>query len=314
LALPYQRFIVDGEIVVHDDAGLPSFQRLQKRARLRRAPDIRRAATELPATFYLFDLLAACGRDVRPLPLVERKRLLRRIVPASGLLRYSDHVAEHGVALYGQAETLGLEGIIAKRADAPYRAGRSAAWQKVRAHRTDEFVVVGWKPASDNADAIGSLHLAFHDDDGLRYGGSVGTGFDGKVLRELKSRLEPHIVKRTTASGAPRSRDAVWVEPVLIVEVRYLEQTAEGQLRHPVFVRIRDDLDASDALKSVHTSDSPDESGPMGESDAMDDSDSMVESDSMDAPEVHSASLTDSTSSTSSTRSTRKKRDSTCTM
>ncbi len=246
--LPYDRLILDGEIVVHDDAGLPSFQRLQKRARLKRAPDIRRAALELPATFYLFDLLAAGSHDVRPLPLIERKRLLRTIVPVSGLLRYSDHVAHHGTALYGQVEALGLEGIIAKRADAPYRGGRSAAWQKVRAHRSDEFVVVGWKRASDNPDAIGSLHLGYYDGE-LRYAGSVGTGFDGKLLRELKQRLEPVIVSRAQAAGAPRSRDAVWVEPTLVVEVRYLEWTGDGQLRHPVFLRVRDDRRPEDCVR-----------------------------------------------------------------
>jgi len=239
--LPYDRLIVDGEITVHDDVGLPSFQRLQKRARLKRAPDIHRAALELPATYYLFDLLSAGPYDVRPLPLVERKRLLRMIVPASGVLRFSDHVAEHGTALFGQVESLGLEGIIAKRADSVYRAGRSSAWQKVRSQRTDEFVVVGWKRASDNADAIGSLHLGLFVEGTLRYAGSVGTGFDGAMLRELKRRLSPTVVERPAAEGTPRDRNAVWVEPALVVEVRYLEWTDEGLLRHPVFLRIRDD-------------------------------------------------------------------------
>lgn len=239
--LPYDRLILDGEITVHDDRGLPSFQRLQKRARLKRAPDIRRAALELPATFYLFDLLSAGPYDVRPLPLVERKRLLRTIVPGSGTLRYSDHVAEYGTALYAQAQTLGLEGIVAKRASSPYRAGRSPAWQKVRSHHTAEFIVVGWKRASDNREAIGSLHLGSFVDGTLRYAGSVGTGFDGAMLRELKRRLEPTVVKRPSAEGTPRDREAVWVEPRLVVEVRYLEWTEEGLLRHPVFLRIRDD-------------------------------------------------------------------------
>src|SRR5690606_26266618 len=197
---------------------------------------------------YLFDLLAAGPYDVRPLPLVERKRLLRTIVPASGALRYSDHVAEHGTALFGQVESLGLEGVIAKRADAPYRAGRSPAWQKVRSHHTDEFAVVGWKRASDNPDAIGSLHLGFVDGT-LRYAGSVGTGFDGSTLRGLKRRLEPHVVERAAAEGAPRDRNAVWVEPTLVVEVRYLEWTDEGLLRHPVFLRIRDDKRPEDCVR-----------------------------------------------------------------
>lgn len=246
--LPYERLIVDGEIVVHDDAGLPSFQRLQKRARLKRTPDIRRAALELPATYYLFDLISAGPYDVRPLPLVERKRLLRTIVPASGALRYSDHVAEHGTALFAQVQTLGLEGIIAKRADSTYRAGRSPAWQKIRSHHTDDFVVVGWKRASDNRDAIGSLHLGFYDDGTLRYVGSVGTGFDGAMLRELQRRLAPTVVERALADGAPRDGDAVWVEPSLVVEVRYLQRTGDGLLRHPVFLRLRDDKEPEECV------------------------------------------------------------------
>ncbi|HSJ08479.1 MAG TPA: DNA polymerase ligase N-terminal domain-containing protein, partial [Longimicrobiales bacterium] len=149
--LPFPRFIIDGEIVVHDDAGRPSFQRLQKRARLTRAPDIRRAAAELPASMYAFDFIAFADYDLRTLPLVQRKLLLRELLPSTGTIRYSDHIEGRGIEFFQLAEGMGLEGIIGKRAAAPYRSGRSRDWAKVRASKSDDFVVIGLKASKKAA-------------------------------------------------------------------------------------------------------------------------------------------------------------------
>src|SRR3954471_13611671 len=138
-ALPYDECIIDGEVVVCDAKGLPSFSRLQQRGRLSSPLDIRRAAVELPATFYAFDLLAFGEFDVRPVPLFRRKELLKEVVPALGALRYLDHIEREGEAFLEQVTAMGLEGIVAKKADCPYRKGRSPNWLKIKAERTGDF-------------------------------------------------------------------------------------------------------------------------------------------------------------------------------
>ena len=127
-----------------DEEGRPSFQRLQRRAQQRRTTDVQRAALEMPATYFAFDLLAFEGFDLRPLPLVERKALLQSLLPRAGPVRFLDHVPEQGEAFYAEVSRLRLEGLIAKRADAPYRPGRSPHWLKLRTERVDDFVVVGF--------------------------------------------------------------------------------------------------------------------------------------------------------------------------
>ncbi|MGD2070753.1 MAG: non-homologous end-joining DNA ligase [Gemmatimonadota bacterium] len=158
--LPYGGLVLDGEVVVHDQAGLPAFGRLQRRGRLQNRRDIQRAALELPATYYAFDLLAVEGFDLRDLPLVERKAMLRGLLPTVGPVRFSDHVREHGTAVYRQMESMGLEGVVAKRADSRYRGGRSESWYKIRVDRTDDFVVVGWTDPKGSRAGFGALHLA----------------------------------------------------------------------------------------------------------------------------------------------------------
>src|SRR5690606_12103129 len=137
--LPYEGLVLDGEVVVHDDRGLPSFDRLQRRGRLQNRRDVARAALALPATYYAFDLIGLGGADLRGLPLIERKALLRDLLPTIGSVRFSDHVAEHGEALWERVGKLGIEGIVAKRADAPYARGRVRTWYKIPAMKTDDF-------------------------------------------------------------------------------------------------------------------------------------------------------------------------------
>jgi bifunctional non-homologous end joining protein LigD len=203
--------------------------------------DIRRMAVRFPATLYAFDLLAFEGYDVRPLPLLERKRLLHDVLPAPGPLRYSEHIPERGEALFAQVERMGLEGIVAKKADARYRGGRSRYWVKVRADRTDDFVVVGYTRPGGTRTGFGALHLAAYDGDELVFAGSVGTGFSEKQIRRAKRRLDAYRRDTPAARAAPEGREHTWVEPEMVVEVRYLEVTHDALLRQPVFLRFRDD-------------------------------------------------------------------------
>jgi len=241
-ALPFGDLVLDGEIVVLDEAGRPSFQRLQRRAQQRRTADIQRGALEMPATCCAFDLLAFEGFDLRPLPLVERKRLLQRLLPRAGPVRFLDHVPEQGEAFYAEVTRLKLEGLMAKRADAPYRPGRSSLWLKLRAERVDDFVVVGFSEPQGGRTGFGALHLAAFDGGTLVYCGRAGSGFAEDQLVALRETLDAERRETPACEGPlPADRGHVWVEPRLVAEVRYLAWTDEGLLRQPVFLRLRDD-------------------------------------------------------------------------
>jgi bifunctional non-homologous end joining protein LigD len=240
--LPLSPLILDGEVVCLDDGGRPSFQRLQKRALLQRGSDIARAALELPATLCVFDFLAFEDFDLRPLPLVERKRLLAHVLPRAGPLRLVDHVEEQGEAFYAEVSRLRLEGIVAKRARAPYRAGRYPDWLKLRVDRTADFVVVGFTEPGGERIGFGALHLADYAGGELVYAGRAGSGFDERELDRTRTRLEAMRLSVAPCAGPlPRGREHVWVRPQLVCEVRYKEWTEDHLLRQPVFLRFRDD-------------------------------------------------------------------------
>ena len=241
-ALPFDRVLLDGEVVALDDRGLPSFQRLQSRARLSRPIDIRHAAVELPVTYYAFDLLGFEDFDLRPLPLTARKSVLQRVLPPVGALRYLEHVEEDGEALYHEAERLGLEGVVGKKAAAPYKAGRSAVWLKVRSRKTGDFVVVGFTSPKGSRGGFGALHLGEYVDGALTYTGRVGSGFTEKQLGEVSRKLLGQRRPDPPCGGpVPKEKGTTWVEPVMVVEVEYSERTDDGLLRQPVFLRFRDD-------------------------------------------------------------------------
>ena len=255
-ALPYKHVVLDGEVVCCDASGRPNFQRLQKRGMLRRSLDIQRAALELPATFVVFDLLAFDEYDVRGLPLVERKRLLKELIPAKGVLQYADHIADRGEEFFRAAEALDVEGMVGKKADSKYRAGRSADWIKVRASKHDDFIIVGFTDPGGSRSGFGALHLANYDEAGtLRYAGSVGTGFTAKMIDETYESLLPMKRKKAACEGAPTGKGHTWIEPRLVCEVKYLEWTEEGLLRHPVFMRFRDDKDPAECIRQSSAGD-----------------------------------------------------------
>ena len=257
-ALPVEECIIDGEVVVLDPRGIPSFSLLQRRGRLATPSAITHAAMELPATFFAFDLLAFEGFDLRPLPLERRKALLMDAVPRLGALRSLEHIEREGEAFLAQVSAMGLEGIIAKKADTPYRKGRSAHWLKIKAERSADFVIVGFTAPRGNRSSFGALQLADTVNGALVYAGRVGTGFTDALLEELKALLDP-IVRRdapcagpvTEPGGEPRPTSEIaetgtttWVNPVHVCEVRFREFTPEGVLRHAALVRLRPDKGA----------------------------------------------------------------------
>jgi bifunctional non-homologous end joining protein LigD len=252
-ALPLAGLILDGEAVVLDAGGKPDFQSLQRRGLRTRVIDAEHAAAATPATFFVFDLLACEGFDLRPLPFTARRALLRRVLsmgPAEpGTIRLSDEIPERGEDLYAAVAAMGLEGIVAKRIDSPYRPGYSADWFKVRVDRTSDFAVVGFEPVPGSRSGLRNLHLAVCDAAGvLVYAGTVGSGFSQESSREIRARLEP-ARRATPPLAVPPSRGVAWVEPEIVVEVRYKEWTRGGNLRHPVFLRVRDDKTVEECLR-----------------------------------------------------------------
>jgi bifunctional non-homologous end joining protein LigD len=251
-ALPYDGLVLDGEVVCLDDAGRPSFDRLQKRGRLTRPAEIRRAAVDYPATYFVFDLLGFVGFDLRSLPLLARKSLLQRVLPEAGALKYTDHIERDGEAFYEGLMRLKLEGMVAKKAGAPYRAGRSAEWIKVRADKTDDFVVVGFTRPKGSRAGFGALHVADYVDGTLTYAGRVGSGFTAQQLEPIRQALESAGRPDSPCVGpVPKGADTVWVEPAVVCEVRYKEMTEQGLLRQPVFLRFREDKRPEECVRDV---------------------------------------------------------------
>lgn len=240
--LPFEDWVIDGEVVVLDDAGQASFELLQKRAQKRRLRDVESASLSLPATYFAFDLLAAEGFDLRALPLLERKRLLKEVVSPVGPVLYSPHIAEHGQALWAQVEAQSLEGMVAKRADSKYRSGRSPAWVKVPRQLRGDFAVVGFTEPEQSREGLGALLVATYDGKDFILAGRVGTGFDDEALTRIRALLQSDVVAKKTARGSVASgRKPLWVTPKQVVEVRFKNWTSDGRLRQPAFVRFRPD-------------------------------------------------------------------------
>ncbi|PRX45371.1 DNA ligase D [Prauserella shujinwangii] len=242
-------FVADGEIVAFDGSQT-SFARLQPRIQL--SDPARARATGVRVYYYLFDLLSFGGTEATSLPLRQRKDLLRRAFDFADPLRLSTHRNAEGERFLEHACERGWEGLIAKRADAPYTSGRSRDWLKFKCVREQEFVVAGFTDPPGSRAGFRALLLGYHDDhdDGrLRYAGKVGAGYDQTTLRVLRERLDR--LERRTSPFRERVREpgTHWVEPELVVQVRFSEWTGDGKLRHPRFRGLRDDKPAADVVR-----------------------------------------------------------------
>ncbi len=238
--LPGPDFVIDGELVIQDADGRPIFQRLLKRSTLANQEDIDAGARADPAVFFGFDLLMLDGQDLRELPLRERKRLLFGLLPKGIDQRVLsvDHVEAEGEALLDLVRRQGLEGVMAKKADAPYRGGRSDSWLKIALKVTGDFAVVGY------ADDWGALYLATWNGSQFVFSGKVGSGFTPKIAKLVHAQLERTARRAPNCVGDLKAeKEAVWVEPTLVCEVRYKNWPEGLSIREPVFLRFRDDKD-----------------------------------------------------------------------
>ena len=243
--------VLDGEIVAFDEAGKPSFERLQRRMHVTAPTSIRRLAASTPVVYAIFDLLYLDGHSLMERPYGERREALEKLELGGPAWRVPARHLDHGTRLLEATRAQGLEGVIAKRRNSRYEPGkRNGAWLKIKHTRRQELVIGGWIPGEGRrTQRIGALLMGYFRDREFVYAGRVGTGFTERTLGELGDRLEPLRRSDTPFRSAPKlPREAVFVEPEVVAEIEFREWTSEGVMRAPSFKGLRDDKAARDVV------------------------------------------------------------------
>ncbi|GAB2461317.1 bifunctional non-homologous end joining protein LigD [Conyzicola lurida] len=242
--------VLDGEIVALDAKGRPDFGRLQGRMHLRKPSDVGKAVRDIPVKFMVFDILERDGHSLGATEYTERREVLQQVVTAGDVVQVPPSFDGDLESAMESSLRLGLEGVMAKKRDGRYAPGaRSRTWIKIKHHRAQEVVIVGWRPGhGTRAKRVGSLLMAVPEGDGLRYAGRVGTGFDERALDEMLPRLKKLARKTSAVTDVPSAdaRDAVWVSPRLVGEVEFAEWTPSRRLRQPTWRGWREDKSPSD--------------------------------------------------------------------
>lgn len=235
--------VLDGEIVILDNKGVSQFQLLQNFSK----------ALENSLYYYVFDILYFNGRDLKNLPLIVRKEILKKLIPENGRIRYSDHFENDGVKLLELSKEKGLEGIIAKRSADPYFAGvRAKSWLKIKSNLEQEAIICGFTSPKGSRKYFGSLVLGAYRNKELVFIGHSGGGFSQLMLENIYKRLAPIIIDRASFSEIPDLKSGVsWVKPEIVIEVHFNEWTSEGIMRQPVFKGIREDKDPGDVTLEI---------------------------------------------------------------
>jgi bifunctional non-homologous end joining protein LigD len=236
---PATNLVIDGEVVAFDGPQT-SFSRLQQRGE-----------HPTPVFFYVFDILRDGGEDVTKEPQRERKARLRKALAFEDPIRFTTHRNGDGEAFYKEACRKGWEGLIAKRADAPYTHGRSRDWLKFKCSAEQELVIGGYTAPRGSRTDLGALLLGYYDDGELRYAGKVGTGFTRETLHDLAAKLSPLKRDDSPFADEVRERTATWVEPELVAQVGFSEWTPDHRLRHPRFLGLRDDKAAREVVREA---------------------------------------------------------------
>jgi bifunctional non-homologous end joining protein LigD len=236
--------VLDGELVALDAQGVSRFQLLQNALR-----------HEAKLLYCVFDMMFCDGEDLRALPLLERKKRLRSVLPRHPLLSFSRHRKEFGSKFFAEAEKQGLEGTMAKRADSPYRSGeRTTDWLKIKTAKRQEVVIAGFTAPRRSRPYFGALVLAVRDGKAWRYIGHVGAGFSHAALEELHAKLVPLQSAKSPFAGRVKDEAVTtWVKPKLVAEVKFTEWTGAGEMRHPVYLGLRADKRAEDVVREEET-------------------------------------------------------------
>ena len=236
--------VFDGEIVAMDERGRPSFERLQSRINLQRAGDIRRGVAQIPLNLVLFDLVFVDGEWIGDRPLLERVDTLKQSFQFGETILLSEGIREDGLALFDAAGERGLEGIVAKKAMSHYIPGRRTRdWIKIKVIKRMSVVIAGWSVGGGSrSSSFGSLITGVYTDEGLRYIGNVGTGFNDRMLDVLVPKLKELEIDKSALRDPPKLKGARWTKPELVAEVEYRELTNAFRLRAPVFKGLRDDI------------------------------------------------------------------------
>jgi DNA ligase D-like protein (predicted ligase) len=244
-------FVVDGEVVAFEN-GQTRFAQLQQRMQQGRpTADLIRS---VPVQYYLFDVLWADGTDLRPRPQRERKQRLHQLLDFADPLRFTEHRVGDGVEFYQEACRQGWEGLIAKRAEAPYQAGRTKDWLKFKCENNQELVIGGFTDPQGTRTGLGALLLGYYDSDGqLVYAGKVGTGFNQQTLHLLHDELSAMVQDRSPfeRGDLPRERGVHWTRPRLVAQIGFSEWTTDGRLRHPRFQGLRRDKSPAEVIREV---------------------------------------------------------------
>lgn len=232
--------VLDGEIVVLNEKGIGDFQKLQHYEE----------HTDYPMCYYVFDVLAINGKATSTLPLIERKKLLRKAIPKNAVLKYSDHIIGSGKDFFAAAQKNDLEGIMAKKANSEYHKGaRTGEWLKIKHHKTKDVIVTGFTEPTGTRPYFGALVLAIPGKDGLQYAGHTGTGFNDRTLKTIYEQLKK-IVRKTSPfkEKVKTNMPVTWVEPKYIAEIKFTQWTTDKKMRHPVFLRMRADKSIKDLI------------------------------------------------------------------
>ena len=230
--------VFDGEIVILNEEGKSDFQKLQHYEE----------NTRFPICYYVFDLLFLNGHDTTGLPLLERKKLLKTIIKKNPVIKYSEHVLAKGVDFFAAAHSQDLEGIMAKKISSEYHKGaRTGEWLKIKHHKSEEVVIVGFTEPTGSREYFGALVLAVKQEDGWKYAGHTGSGFTDSMLKEVYEKLKPLITKASPFKEIVKTNMPVtWVKPRYVCDIKFTEWTTDGKMRHPIFLRMREDKNIKD--------------------------------------------------------------------
>ena len=238
LKLQDHEMVLDGELVAYDKEGKPSFQLLQNMGE----------NPKLTIVYQVFDLLYLNGHSTENLDYLQRKELLKEALKETDLVKYHDHVLEKGKEFFRLVENMGLEGMMAKKIDSTYATNsRNGDWLKIKSQQTEEVLICGFTAPKGSRKKFGSLILGRYNGDEIIFTGHTGTGFSDKTLTEIYKKMEPLIISKPVFKTIPKTNDKpTWIKPELIAEIKFTEMTKDHIFRHPVFLRLREDLNPKD--------------------------------------------------------------------